>query len=35
VIAMRDGRVTQMTRFAAPDLFPRFRLPAQLPDAPA
>jgi RNA polymerase sigma-70 factor (ECF subfamily) len=35
VVAMRDGRVTQMTRFAAPDLFPRFRLPAQLRDAPA
>jgi RNA polymerase sigma-70 factor (ECF subfamily) len=33
VVAMRDGRVTQMTRFAAPHLFPRFGLPAQLPDA--
>jgi len=32
VIAMREGRVTQMTRFAAPDLFPRFGLPMQLPD---
>jgi len=32
VIAMRDGRVTQMTRFAAPHLFPRFGLPTQLPD---
>jgi RNA polymerase sigma-70 factor, ECF subfamily len=32
VVAMRDGRVTQMTRFAAPHLFPRFGLPTQLPD---
>ena len=33
VIAMRDGRVTQMTRFATPHLFPRFGLPMHLPDA--
>jgi len=33
VIAMRDGRVTQMTRFGSPHLFPRFGLPTQLPDA--
>jgi len=32
VIAMRDGRVTQMTRFAAPHLFSLFGLPTQLPD---
>jgi RNA polymerase sigma-70 factor (ECF subfamily) len=32
VIAMRDDRITQMTRFAAPHLFPRFGLPTQLPD---
>jgi len=31
VIAMRDGRVTQMTRFATPHLFPRFGLPTHLP----
>jgi RNA polymerase sigma-70 factor (ECF subfamily) len=30
VLTMRDGRVTQLIRFAAPQLFARFGLPAQL-----
>jgi RNA polymerase sigma-70 factor (ECF subfamily) len=35
VLAMREGRITQLTRFAAPHLFPRFGLPAELPDVRA
>src|SRR5262249_41983256 len=30
VLSMRDGLVTQMVRFAAPRLFPRFGLPATI-----
>jgi len=33
VLAMRGGEVVQMTRFAAPRLFPLFGLPERLPDA--
>jgi hypothetical protein len=32
VLAMRHGLVTQLTRFAAPHLFPRFGLAPQLSD---
>jgi RNA polymerase sigma-70 factor (ECF subfamily) len=35
VLSMRDGHVTQMTRFATPRLFPLFGLPERPPDVHA
>jgi RNA polymerase sigma-70 factor (ECF subfamily) len=32
LVSMRDGQVTQMTRFATPRLYPPFGLPELLPD---